>query len=173
MYLCEEENFIFHFLYYRIFYTLALTLNPLTMATFRIKENLFLVNKKVISYSTHVATIENEKLIELGKFSRTTSRHIELVAKLLNLELVPCLTKRKQDFDKYHVGIKCHIKDAIKFKILKTINKLQNEGYDYLHILAIIKFDCSEKEWALLSKGFKIDSEVVIGSQLLKKFDLI
>lgn len=141
------------------------------MATFRIKQNLFLKGNKVISYTTHVATIKKNQLHELGKFSRTTTKQLQFLCRILNLEYVPCSIKK--NFSKYEMGVQCHIKDAIKFKILKTIRKLQDEDYSYPQILAIIKEDCTSKEWTILSKGVVVEPELIKGSQLLKRFQLI
>jgi hypothetical protein len=56
------------------------------------KQNLTILGNKVWSYSTHVATIEHNskppKLIQLGYWSQTTQKHINYVAKELDLELV-------------------------------------------------------------------------------------
>jgi len=52
------------------------------------KQNLTLQGNKVWSYTTHVATIADNKLIQLGYWSQTTQKHINYVAKELNLELV-------------------------------------------------------------------------------------
>jgi len=52
------------------------------------KQNLRIEGNKVISYTTHVATIEGDKLIQLGWWSMTTQKHINYVAKELGLELV-------------------------------------------------------------------------------------
>lgn len=53
----------------------------------RYKQNLKIVGNKVYSYNTHVATIQNDNLIQLGYWSMTTQKHINYVAKELNLEL--------------------------------------------------------------------------------------
>jgi len=54
----------------------------------RYKQNLRIEGNKVISYVTHVATIDNGKLIEKGWWSVTTQKHINYVAKELDLKLV-------------------------------------------------------------------------------------
>jgi len=55
------------------------------------KENLSLVEidyiKYVKSYNTLVAKIEDNKLVILGWWSQTTSKHINYVAKELGLQL--------------------------------------------------------------------------------------
>jgi hypothetical protein len=52
------------------------------------KTNLTLLGNWVYSYSTHVATIEDNKLIQLGYWSQTTQKHINYVAKELDLDLI-------------------------------------------------------------------------------------
>ncbi len=52
------------------------------------KQNLTIHGNKVWSYTTHVATINGNKLQQLGYWSQTTQKHINYVAKELNLLLV-------------------------------------------------------------------------------------
>ena len=52
------------------------------------KQNLRIEGNKVISYITHVATIKGNELHQLGYWSMTTQKHINYVAKELNLELI-------------------------------------------------------------------------------------
>jgi hypothetical protein len=52
------------------------------------KENLKIEGDKVISYVTHVATIKGDELHQLGYWSMTTQKHINYVAKELNLNLI-------------------------------------------------------------------------------------
>jgi hypothetical protein len=47
----------------------------------RYNQNLRIDGNKVISYTTHVATIDGDKLIQLGWWSMTTQKHINYVAK--------------------------------------------------------------------------------------------
>ena len=54
----------------------------------RYKENLRQDQDKIISYSTHVATIEGDTLRQLGYWSMTTQKHINYAAKELNLTLI-------------------------------------------------------------------------------------
>jgi|TARA_R100001460_G_scaffold105183_5_gene151530 hypothetical protein len=52
------------------------------------KQNLSIQGNKVWSYTTHVATIDGDKLIQLGWWSMTTQKHINYVAKEFGLNLV-------------------------------------------------------------------------------------
>ena len=54
----------------------------------RYKQNLRIDGNRVISYTTHVATIEDGNLIQLGWWSQTTQKHINYVAQELNLNLI-------------------------------------------------------------------------------------
>ena len=54
----------------------------------RYKQNLRIDGNRVISYTTHVATIENGNLIQLGWWSQTTQKHINYVAQELSLNLI-------------------------------------------------------------------------------------
>ena len=51
-------------------------------------QNLRIEGNKVISYVTHVATINGDKLEQLGYWSMTTQKHINYVARELNLNLI-------------------------------------------------------------------------------------
>ena len=52
------------------------------------KQNLRVEGNKVFSYNTHVATIVLNKLVKLGWWSQTTSKHINYVASLYGLEVI-------------------------------------------------------------------------------------
>lgn len=52
------------------------------------KQNLKIEGNKVISYTTHVATIVGNELHQLGYWSMTTRKHINYVANELNLTLI-------------------------------------------------------------------------------------
>lgn len=78
------------------------TLNMKSLPTLKIRKNLFISGNFVISYETKVAKIKDNKIYELGKFSRTTSKHIFHVASLFKLELVR--NDKKQVFYKYEMG---------------------------------------------------------------------
>ena len=62
----------------------------------RYNKNLKVEGNKVFSYSTHVATIEGSKLIQLGYWSVTTQKHINYVARELNLTLSKQDKKEKE-----------------------------------------------------------------------------
>jgi len=53
----------------------------------RYKENLRQVGDDIYSYSTKVATIHQDKLIQHGWWSVTTQKHINYIANELGLEI--------------------------------------------------------------------------------------
>jgi hypothetical protein len=57
----------------------------------RYKQNLRVVGNEVVSYTTAVAVIDAEAgtLRELGKWSRTTTKHVNYAAQQLGLKLIP------------------------------------------------------------------------------------
>jgi hypothetical protein len=54
----------------------------------RYQANLRVVDNRVISYTTHVATVEGDILRVLGYWSQTTTKHINYVASELSLKKV-------------------------------------------------------------------------------------
>ena len=52
------------------------------------KQNLHIQGNNVYSYNTNVATIINNKLMVLGWWSVITSKHVNYVAKELNLDII-------------------------------------------------------------------------------------
>ena len=58
------------------------------MKLLRYNQNLRIDGTRVISYTTHVATIENHNLIQLGYWSQTTQKHINYVEHRLILNLI-------------------------------------------------------------------------------------
>jgi len=51
-------------------------------------KNLKLDGARVLSYNTHVATIDGNELHQLGYWSQTTQKHINYIAKELQLTLI-------------------------------------------------------------------------------------
>ena len=68
----------------------------------KIQDTLFIEGQNVISYETVVAKIEGSTLVELGKFSKTTSKHIKKVAELYDLTIIP--SNERPTFEKLDYG---------------------------------------------------------------------
>jgi hypothetical protein len=81
----------------------------------KVGHNMFVDGNKFYSFLTHVATIDGNKLIELGKYSRTTSKHVKKFAEMNGLELVPAKNK-VNEFDELWHGVN------LKVEHLKQVN---------------------------------------------------
>ena len=65
--------------------------------------NVFVDGNKVISYETHVATIDKRRLVLNGIYSQSTSRQMSKVAQLLDLLIVR--SAERPEFEMLPVGI--------------------------------------------------------------------
>ena len=73
----------------KIIQILEKNLKTQNMKTFdKYKQNLRQDGERIISYTTHVATIDGDNLKQLGYWSVTTQKHINYVANELNLTLI-------------------------------------------------------------------------------------
>ena len=70
----------------------------------KVGHNMFVDGNKFISFTTHVATIDGNKLIENGKYSQTTSKHVRKYARLHGLEVVE--SKERPEFDMLWLGVR-------------------------------------------------------------------
>lgn len=52
------------------------------------KQNLSKIGNTILSYHTHVATIDNNKLIVPSYWSKTTTKHINYIAQQLGLQII-------------------------------------------------------------------------------------
>ena len=115
----------------------------------KLKNNLFRVNDTIISYDTEVATISGKKLIEHGKYSRTTSKHISHVASLYGLEIVRA--KEKEPFYQYEYGVKCGIPGTLSRDASSVVSEKIKEGFDYIMALASIE-SLGKKDMEIVNK---------------------
>lgn len=91
----------------------------------KIKANLFINGKSVHSYATHVADIVQNEIVEVGKFSRTTSRHIGDVARATGFSVKQQSKLQKADFFKYEMVVKCEPNNTLS-------NNASQWAIDYL-----------------------------------------
>ena len=124
------------------------------METLKLRDNLFRKGNNIISYDTVVAHIEDDKLIEHGRYSRTTSKHIGHVARLFNLSVVHA--KNKEDgFYKYHTGeIQINIPGALSVKTSTEIATLMGTGSTFLQAVAVIE-KMPQKDLEIVDKHLK------------------
>ena len=124
------------------------------METLKLGDNLFRKENEIISYDTIVAHIEDDKLIEHGRYSRTTSKHIGHVARLFNLSVVRA--KNKEDgFYKYDRGeIQINLPGALSIKTSTTIATLMGTGSTFLQAVAVIE-KMPKKDLVIVNKHIK------------------
>lgn len=115
----------------------------------KLKDNLFRVDNTIISYDTEVATISGNKLIEHGKYSRTTSKHISYAASLYGLEIVRA--KEKEPFYQYEYGVKCGIPGTLSRDASSAVSEKIKEGFDYIMALASIE-SLGKKDMEIVNK---------------------
>jgi hypothetical protein len=109
------------------------------METLKLRENLFRKGDQIISYDTVVAHIEDDKLIEHGRYSRTTSKHIGHVARLFNLSVVHAKNK-ENGFYKYDRGeIKIDMPGALSVKTSTEIATIMGTGSTFLQAVSVIE----------------------------------
>ena len=105
----------------------------------KIKENLFINDKAVFSYDTHVADIAGKEIIEIGKFSRTTTRHIGDVARFIGGEVKSQIKLQKVHFFKYEMGVKCLPSNTLSNKTSQEMSHYLKAGKTYLQSLCMVR----------------------------------
>jgi hypothetical protein len=124
------------------------------METLKLRENLFRRGNDIISYDTVVAHIEDDKLIEHGRYSRTTSKHIGHVARIFNLSVVHAKNKER-GFYKYETGeIKINIPGALSVKTSTSIATLMGTGSTFLQAVAVIE-KMPQKDLVIIDRYLK------------------
>ena len=124
------------------------------METLKLRDNLFRKGNNIISYDTVVAHIEDDKLIEHGRYSSTTTKHIGHVARIFNLSVVHA--KNKEDgFYKYDPGeIKINIPGALSVKTSTAIATLMGTGSTFLQAIVEIE-KMPQKDLEIVDKHLK------------------
>ena len=135
--------------------------------TYKLRDNLFIEKDLVISYETVVAQITKDGIQELGRYSRTTTKHIHLISSLTGLPIIK-YTGKKCEFDKFEMGVKCDCPNAVSPKTTKSIFSLINDGVCYGVAISMLKPKMSKRDWELLDKE-GVDTEVISGSTLLAR----
>ncbi len=104
--------------------------------TLKIKENLFIQGgHTIISYDTAVAKIEDRKIVEAGKFSRTTTKHISAIAMLLGYQVQS--NKTKQEFWKFQAGVRVNFVFTLSPKLSHEIVGNLKSGMTWFQALVL------------------------------------
>lgn len=138
---------------------------------FKVSNNLFVVDDRIISYETEIAIIGEDSINELGKFSRTTTRHISKVAHLLGKRIIPTPSKTKPDFYKHEMGIRIDYSNCVSPKATGLIFGKIKKGIKLEIAIASLKRELSKKDWALLLPH--IDTRIIKVASMLGRFGVI
>lgn len=130
------------------------------MITLQIANNLFIQKNKVISYETHVANILDSYIVELGKYSRTTGKHIHKIASYFNLQVIR--SDNKKSFHKYQTGIepfkmKNALKPKISIQLIKSgidLSSVKNE--DLWNFIIENKDYIGKQDWDVFKQILKL-----------------
>lgn len=133
---------------------------------FKVSNNLFIVEDTIISYETEVAYIYNDSIKEKGKFSRTTTKHIQKVSNLLGKRIIP--SKIKPDFYKYEMGIRIDYLNCVSPKATSLIFEKIKNGIKLEIAIASLKRELPKKDWSLLLPH--IDPKIIKGASMLGRF---
>jgi hypothetical protein len=126
------------------------------MNVLKLKNNLFRDGNDIISYETVVARIEGSDLIELGKFTKTTAKHIHYVAQLYKLNLVRFDGKKDSGFWPFEYGVDIKRPDSLSTKTSVEISRLMSEGLNYLNALAAVETS-SRKDQKIITEYLEVN----------------
>ena len=138
---------------------------------FKVSNNLFIVDDRIISYETEVAVIYEDSINELGKFSRTTTKHIQKVASLLGKKIIRTLSKTKPDFYKHEMGIRIDYSNCVSPKATGLIFEKIKDGITLEIAAAGLKNKLPKKDWELLAPH--VNPEIIRGAIMLERFGII
>lgn len=129
----------------------------------KVKDNLFLVGSKIFSFETHVGDVVGRRIIPLGKFSRTTTKHINHISSLLGFPIGESKDLRIW-FYKYEMGVKCTADNLLSNRLGNRILSHMKEGKTFLEALCTVpKSEIPKVDLSLVEKyldKFKAPEEV-------------
>lgn len=138
---------------------------------FKVNNNLFVVEDRIISYETEVAYIYDDSIKELGWFSWTTAKHIRKVSNLLGKRIISTPSNTKPDFYKHEMGIRIDYSNCVSPKATALIFEKIKKGIKLEIAIASLKNELPKKDWALLLPH--IDPKIIKGANMLGRFGVI
>jgi hypothetical protein len=98
--------------------------------TLRVKQNLHIEGDSIISYETEVARIHPDGIEVFGKYSRTTSKHITFIRKMLDLPIKSKVTF-KPPFRELEEGVNVRYDNSVCPESSKRILTHMRETQDW------------------------------------------
>lgn len=108
----------------------------LNIPILKVAENLFIRGNDVISYETVVAEIQGKQLKMLGKFSRTTSKHISKVAMKLDLSVIDS-SEKYDGFYKHEFGVRIQYDNQLSKPLSEEIIESMRKGRSFFEALTV------------------------------------
>lgn len=125
----------------------------------KVKENLFIIGNRVVSYETAVATIKDGRIVAHGKYSRSTGKQLGYLSRLTGLPL-QC-SNEKRAFYQFELGVRCSSPGKINISLRgaqKILSQMKYEqdivkaaaiAYSSLSVVdrAFVKIELWKKGW--------------------------
>lgn len=124
-------------------------------------ESLKMKNAGIQSYATMVGFIEDGKMVENGKYSRTTSKHMSLIRAITGL---PVETSKKRPFFYWHHdGVKIDHPYAISPEASVVILKELSSGKTIFEAISVLE--------KMKKKDLSLTNEILEGLDLKEKME--
>jgi len=142
----------------------------------KICDNLHIIDGAIISYSTEVGTLTPTSIEANGKYSRTTSKHIGRVARIVGKH-VKWVTTSKQLFHQHYLGVRVTYSESLNpASTLKILTKMHETGSSLVDAAVLSLPALKGKEYVkctdqLLAKG--ICPQMIEDIHRLNQFGLI
>ena len=136
------------------------------MLTLKLGNNLHICNNQVISYYTVVATIAADAITVHGKWSRTTTKHLNEVARVTRLPLVQ--EKRVCDTDWLPYGVNVKLTDSLSVKSSLLIASKLNHTFGMIGAIASNWDKINKKDKHLIYEELEADDEFRMMIQLVE-----
>lgn len=78
----------------------------------KISNNLHIIDGNIVSYSTVVGKVTSTAILANGKYSRSTTKHVNSIAQAMGLT-IKYVTMQQQWFSWYEYGANCKIDGAL------------------------------------------------------------
>jgi hypothetical protein len=136
---------------------LRLSIKQNLLVEVTLTEDLIMKNAGIQSYATMVGFIEDGKVIENGKYSRTTGKHMSFIRAITELPVVS--SKEKRYFGWLWDGVKIAHEDSISSASSLSILKDLSKGKSFFEAVASLdtmkKKDLAIADYILETKGLK------------------
>jgi hypothetical protein len=136
---------------------LRLSIKSNLLVEVNLDDDLKMKNAGIQSYTTMVGFIEDGKVIENGKYSRTTGKHMSFIRSITELPVVS--SKEKRHFGWLWDGVKIAHEDSISSASSLSILKDLSKGKSFFEAVASLdimkKKDLAIADYILETKGLK------------------